>query len=146
MKAYYVPGWPGNLNGHTAVTPHRNRSAGSGALQYKDGVTGQPGTKAIPVDPVVPSPDQGDLALAGLSRTADAPLVIYPNLYYARPQAAYWPGAGMPVSYQSDNLLPVPAVDPRGLPSTQYMPVSNGIWRGQKAIVQPPVTPSWYGQ
>ena len=146
MKFYFVPGWPGNVRGQASVTPYFNRHAGSGALQYKDGVTGQPGTQGIPVDPIVPSPDPGDIALMGLSRTSDAPLTIYPNLYWARPQRAYRPGAGMPVSYQSDNLMPVPAVDPRGLPSAQYMPVSNGIWRGHKSITQPPVTPRWNTQ
>lgn len=115
MIRYQVPGWPGQVQGHAAVTPHFTRPAGSGAMQYKDGVTGRPGTTAIPVRPVIPSPDIGDKAQAGISRSSDAPDAFYPNQYWARPERAYWPGAGMPVSVQSDNLMPVPATDPRGV-------------------------------
>ena len=115
MIRYQVPGWPGQVQGHAAVTPHFTRPAGSGAMQYKDGVTGRPGTTAIPVRPVIPSPDIGDKAQAGISRSSDAPDAFYPNQYWARPERAYWPGAGMPVSVQSDNLMPVPATDPRGI-------------------------------
>src|SRR5271156_772807 len=114
---YTVPGWPSSVPGHAAVTPHMNRLAGSGAQQYKDGVTGQPGTQRIPVHPQIPSPDIGDLAQAGLSRSSAAPNWFLPNLYFARPQRSFWPGAGMPVSVQSDNLMPVPATDPRGIPA-----------------------------
>lgn len=140
MKRYTVPGWPASVQGHAAVTPGLTRMAGSGAQQYKDGVTGQPGTQAIPVAPVVPSPDPGDLAQAGLSRSSDAPNVFYPNLYFARPQRAFWPGAGQPVSVQSDNLMPVPAADPRGIPARMASPI---LQRGQKAIRQPQAQPRW---
>jgi hypothetical protein len=112
---YQVPGWPAQVRGHSAVTPHFTRLAGSGAMQYKDGVTGRPGTAGIPVKPVIPSPDVGDKAQAGISRSGDAPNEFYPNQYWARPERAYWPGAGMPVSVGSDNLMPVPATDPRGV-------------------------------
>ena len=44
MIRYQVPGWPGQVQGHSSVTPHFTRAAGSGAMQYKDGVTGRPGT------------------------------------------------------------------------------------------------------
>jgi hypothetical protein len=140
---YTVPGWPSTVLGHSAVTPHLNRMAGSGAQQYKDGVTGQPGTQRIPVAPVIPSPDIGDAANMGLSRSGDAPNWFLPNLYYARPQRAFWPGAGMPVSVRSDNLMPVPATDPRGIPARLSMPI---VQRGQAQIKQrPPVTvwPDW---
>lgn len=140
MKFYQVPGWPAQLPGHSAVTPALVRMAASGAQGYKDGVTGQPGTRGIPVQPVIPSPDMGDIALMGLSRSGDAPNLIYPNLYYARPQAAFWPGAGMPVSVQSDNLMPVPAVDPRGIPSAMYKPINQ---RGQSQIQALPNMPKW---
>jgi hypothetical protein len=140
VKRYTVPGWPAKQPGHTAVTPHLNRMAASGAQQYKDGLTGQPGTQAIPVHPVVPSPDVGDKAQSGLSRSGDAPNSFFPNLYYARPQRGYWPGAGMPVSVVSDNLMPVPAVDPRGIPARLSMPI---LQRGQKQIRQPQAQPRW---
>jgi hypothetical protein len=117
VEAYVVPGWPSSVPGHAAVTPHLNRMAASGAVAYKDGVTGQPGTQTIPV--TGPGVEQGKSSQArmGLSRTSDAPPWFLPNLYYARPEAAFWPGAGMPVSIRSDNLMPVPATDPRGIPA-----------------------------
>lgn len=140
MKRYTVPGWPATVPGHSAVTPSMTRMAGGGAQQYKDGLTGQPGTQAIPVKPVIPSPDAGDIAQMGLSRSSDAPDVFYPNLYYARPQRAFWPGAGMPVSVQSDNLMPVPAADPRGIPARLSIPI---VQRGQQQIRQPEAMPRW---
>lgn len=138
---YEVPGWPAKLAGHAAVTPNLTRLAGSGAQQYKDGVTGQPGTQAIPVGSVyAPSPDWGDIAQMGLSRTNDAPNVFYPNLYFARPQGQFWPGAGMPVSRLSDNLMPVPATDPRGIPAVLAVPLSQ---RGNQQIRQPATLVQW---
>jgi hypothetical protein len=140
VKRYTVPGWPATQPGHTAITPNLTRMAASGAQQYKDGLTGQPGTQAIPVHPVIPSPDIGDTAQSGRSRSGDAPNHFFPNLYYARPQRGYWPGAGMPVSLVSDNLMPVPAVDPRGIPARLSMPI---VQRGRKQIVQPQAQPRW---
>jgi hypothetical protein len=141
VKRYTVPGWPATVPGHAAVTPHLNRMAASGAMQYKDGLTGQPGTQAIPVAPVIPSPDLGDLAQAGVSRSSDAPDHFFPNLYYARPERGFWPGAGQPVSVRSDNLMPVPAADPRGIPARLAAPI---LQRGQQAIRQPQAMPRWH--
>jgi hypothetical protein len=134
--------WPAAQPGHTALTPGFTRPAGSGAQAYKQQVSGQPGTQAIPVTPLdkVPSPDSGDIALMGLSRSSDAPNVFYPNQYYVRSPISERPGAGMPVSVYSDNLMPVPAVDPRGIPSTQFMPVNQ---RGQVQIQTRPQLPKW---
>ena len=140
MKRYTVPGWPRTVAGHAAVMPALVRMAASGAQQYKDGLTGQPGTQAVPVHPVIPSPDTGDKAMSGISRSGDAPDHFFPNLYYARPQRGYWPGAGMPVSVRSDNLMPVPAVDPRGIPARLAVPV---VQRGQKQVRQPQARPRW---
>ena len=139
MRWYTLPGWPARVQGHAAAMPGLTRPPGSGT-QYKDGVTGRPGTQGIPVHPVVPSPDFGDIALMGFSRSSDAPDMFYPNQYWARPEAAYWPGAGMPVSYRSDNLMPVPAVDPRGIPARLAVPV---VQRGQKQVRQPQAQPRW---
>jgi hypothetical protein len=134
--------WPAGQPGHTALTPAYVRYAASGAQAYKQQVSGQPGTQAIPVTPLdkVPSPDAGDIALMGLSRSSDAPNVFYPNLYFNRAPITERPGAGMPVSVYSDNLMPVPAVDPRGIPSTQYMPINQ---RGQVQIQTRPLLPKW---
>lgn len=140
---YTVPGWPSQVSGHSAVTPHMNRLAGSGAQQYKDGVTGQPGTQRIPVVPVIPSPDVGDQVSMGLSRSGDAPNWFLPNLYFARPQRDFWPGAGMPVGIEDDDLMPVPATDPRGVPARLATPI---VQRGQRQIkARTPLTvwPDW---
>jgi hypothetical protein len=138
VEAYTVPGWPRAVLGHSAVTPALTRPAGSGSVTYKDGVTGWPGTQAIPVQPPrVPSPDVGDLAMAGTARSSDAPDVIRPNLYWARPQAQWWPGAGMPVSYRSDNLMPVPATDPRGIPARLAVPLNLRGSRQVRAVRSP---------
>jgi hypothetical protein len=137
---YTVPGWPSSVQGHSAVTPHMNRYAGSGAQEYKREVTGKPGTQPIPVSPQIPSPDIGDLAQAGLSRSSDAPNYFLPNLYWTRPDREFWPGAGMPVALISDNLMPVPAVDPRGIPAVLARRVTR---RGRKQIAQPAAQPVW---
>lgn len=140
MEGYTVPGWPARVQGHAAVTPHMTRMAGGGALQYKDGVTGQPGTQLIPID-ANPAPQcPAGQAQMGLSRTSDAPNNIRPNLYYARPQRAYYPGAGMPVSVRSDNLMPVPAVDPRGIPAMTQTPFRT---RGASQIKWNPSIVMW---
>jgi hypothetical protein len=137
---YTVPGWPSQLFGHAAVTPHMNRLAASGARQYKDGVTGQPGTQVIPIAPA--QVDQGIVGRAqmGLSRSSDSPSSFRPNLYWARPERDYWPGAGMPVSVQSDNLMPVPATDPRGVPARLARPI---VQRGQAQIKARPTVTVW---
>jgi hypothetical protein len=141
MRLFTVPGWPAKVQGHSAATPGLTRAAGSGAQQYKDGLTGQPGTLGIPVQPVVPSPDPGDLAQAGISRSSDARNVFYPNQYWARPQRGFWPGAGQPVAVTSANMMPVPAVDPRGTASRLSFPI---VQRGQKQIPAIPVAaPRW---
>jgi hypothetical protein len=117
--------------------------AGGGAQQYKDGLTGQPGTQAIPVSTSwVPAGGVSGQAAMGRSRSGDAPGYFYPNLYFARPQRAYWPGAGQPVSVRSDNLMPVPAADPRGIPARLSFPVAQ---RGQQQISQPQAMPTWGG-
>lgn len=136
---YTVPGWPNRQLGHSAVTPNLTRMAGSGAQQFKQAVTGQPGTQAIPVEPVIPDGGRAAQAQMGLSRSGDAPNVFYPNLYWLG-RATRQPGAGMPISVQSDNLMPVPAVDPRGIPSSQFQPINQ---RGQVAIPALPNLPKW---
>jgi hypothetical protein len=132
--------WPAGQPGHPALVPHFTRHAGSGAQQYKQQVEGQPGTRGIPVQPVVPSPDPGDIALMGLSRSSDAPNVFYPNQYYVTAGISERPGAGMPVSVYSDNLMPVPAVDPRGIPATRSALINQ---RGQAQVQSFPLLPRW---
>jgi hypothetical protein len=141
VRWYTLPGWPARVLGHSAATPVPAHPAPGSAYQYKDGVTGWPGTKAIPAPvAVAPSPDWGDIAQMGVSRSSDAPSANYPNLYYVRPERDYWPGAGMPVSYRSDNLMPVPATDPRSVAAPLQTPV---ILRGNQQIAQPAPLIQW---
>lgn len=140
MEAYTVPGWPSAVLGHSAVTPHMNRVAGGGSQQYKDRVTGQPGTQPIPA--VGPGVEQSRTAQAnmGRHRTSDAPPFFLPNLYYTTDGRNYWPGAGQPVAIRSDDLMPVPATDPRGVPARLAMPV---VRRGQRQLRQQATTVTW---
>jgi hypothetical protein len=116
---YTVPGVPPQL-ASTAFTPHLNRHAATGAQRYKYALHGSPGTVGIPAPTrdTAPSPDPGDLALAGTSRSPDAPDVWYPTQYF-QGVAIERPGAGMPVRVYDPTqpgpttLLPVPAVDYR---------------------------------
>jgi hypothetical protein len=137
---YTVPGWPASLLGHAAVTPHLNRLAGSGAVQYKDGVTGQPGTLPIPAPGPGVEQSRSGQAQMGLSRSSDSPPWFRPNLYYARPERDFWPGAGMPVRIRSDNLMPVPARDPRGIPARLAAPI---VQRGNRQIASRPTVTTW---
>ena len=125
---YTVPGIEaGPAAGLTAFTPAFHRHAASSAQSYKYAARGYPGTRAIPQtarrDTQI-SPDEGDRAAAGTSRSSDAPDAIWPNQYY-QAYAAEYPGAGMPVRYYSPTmpgattLLPVPAQDWRGLYQSQ---------------------------
>lgn len=137
---YTVPGWPSSVTGHSAVTPHMTRLAGSGARQYMDGVTGQPGTVAHPAAGPGVEQSRTAQAMSGLSRTSDSPASFRPNQYYAQPERDFAPGAGMPISRVSDNLMPVPAADPRGIPARLAQPIAQ---RYNRQIHQPPVLVMW---
>jgi hypothetical protein len=121
------------------------RGAMWGSIQYKDGITGQPGTVRAPVGvPPVPSGPSANghpaaQAQGGLSYSAYCS-GLYPNLYFARPERQFWPGAGMPVSVVSDNLMPVPATDPRGVNAPLMVPVTL---RGQRQVFQPATLVQW---
>jgi hypothetical protein len=127
------------VRGHAAVTPHMNRYAASGAAAYKDGVTGHPGTWAAPAGgPPVPS-DKTSAAMMGTSRS-EYGQGYRPNVYWARPEAQFWPGAGMPVAVASDNLMPVPATDPRGVPARMAIPI---VQRGAHQVASQPALGTW---
>jgi len=139
VRWYTLPGWPARVLGQAAAMPVPARPPGS-AVHYKGDTTGHPGTVGVPVLPVVPSPDFGDIALMGVSRSSDAPNLIYPNQYWARPEPWFWPGAGMPVSYQSDNMMPVPATDPRSVNAPLQVPLTM---RGVRDVKQPASLVQW---
>jgi hypothetical protein len=123
--------------GHSAVTPALVRMASGGAQEYKTKLVGQPGTQGIPVSGTVVDQGRVGQAQMGLGRASDAPDMVYPQRYYVAGLTER-PGAGMPISVYSDNLMPVPAVDPRGIPSSQFQPINQ---RGQRAVNWAPAMP-----
>jgi hypothetical protein len=121
---FSVPGVPPEAaKGITAFAPHFNRQAASGAQSYKYAVSGFPGTRGIPMqarENTQISPDYGDLAQAGTSRSSDAPDAFYPNQYYQRYIAEYAGGPDVTTTavYSPQfpgltTLLPIPAEDGR---------------------------------
>jgi hypothetical protein len=128
----------GSALGLSAFLPHFNRLAASGAQCYKYRVTGHPGTAAIRVSPsrqgIPPSPDPGDMALMGTSRSADAPDAIWPNLYYTAPDSYFDRPGGTahvqvynPVRPQDTTMIPVPAVDLQGVYRARSATLAGGI-------------------
>ena len=126
----------------SAFMPHFTRAAGSGAVRYKAAVRGQPGTQAIPA-PTTNIPRGGVVgqALMGTARSSDAPDFIWPNLYFeANLDGSGTMGPVTPVRIYSDNLMPVPAADPRGIPARLAQPIAQ---RYNRQIRQPPVLVMW---
>lgn len=129
------------VGGTSAFTPGLTRGAGTGAQQYKDDLTGEPGTMAIPAPTrdTAPSPDLGDLAQAGWARSSDAPDTWFPQKWFQRTLKGN-PGPVTPVRIYSDNMLPVPAVDPRGHGALMARPA---VFLGQNQLAQPRTQPGW---
>lgn len=137
MPRYKVTGLPAEASrGLSAFFPHLNRLAASGAQQYKDGVSGYPGTRAIAVSgiPFAPSPDLGDIAQMGLSRAGDAPPAFWPNLYWALPERNYRPGLLVqmydPTQPWLTTHVPVPALSYRQAYLAQSAALAQGIQPG----------------
>jgi hypothetical protein len=143
MPRYQVTGIPAQLAsgeclGLSAFLPHFNRLAASGAQSYKGGVTGHPGTARIPVMParqgIPPSPDPGDMALMGTSRSSDAPDSIWPNQYWVTTDP-FWDTSGgtarvevyTPTRPQDTTMIPVPAVDLRSVYQSRSATLAGGI-------------------
>lgn len=114
---YSVPGVPaGPAAGITAFLPHFNRAAAGGAQSYKYGVHDGPG-KIHPVSTrdTAPSPDVGDMAQAGTSRSSDCPDIWCIDDYNLTGNRYERPGAGMPIQFYSPTqpglttVLPIPA-------------------------------------
>jgi hypothetical protein len=134
--------------GLSAFLPHFHRLAASGAQAYKAQVSGFPGTKGIPVSPlrkgIPPSPDLGDIAQMGMSRSSDAPNSLWPNLYYVTPEPGFWPGAGMPVQMynpvrpQDTTMIPVPARDLRASLQSRAATLAGGIDNDRRRAVNQP--------
>jgi hypothetical protein len=136
---YTVPGIPAGAQ-LSAFMPYATRMCGSGAQQYKNAVEGQPGTQAIPAPTAnnVPGGLVGQ-AMMGTARSTDAPDMWYPQEYY-QCYLTEQPGAGMPIAVYSDNLMPVPAKDPRGTGALLARRIRQS---SRVQIGQPRVIPSW---
>jgi hypothetical protein len=139
---YVVPGVPAGARA-SAFMPHWNKYAASGAQQYKAAVDGNPGTLAVPAPTsnTQISPDPGDKAQMGTARSSDAPDVWYPTKYFEQSLDGNGTmGPVTPVRIYTDNLLPVPAVDPRGVSARLSRPVNQ---RGQRQVTMPRALPTW---
>lgn len=94
-------------------------------------VTGQPGTQGIPAP--YPAPGQVanvggvDYLPSGLSASQYMPPRWYPTLYYRQQHLSRSIGG---VCVYSDNLMPIPARDPRGIPAGAIGPSAFAAYRG----------------
>lgn len=119
MPRYRVTGLPPKAAaGLSAFFPHYTRLAGSGAQQYKDGVTGRPGSPGISIQMQAnPTPDLTSLAFKGTASSSDAPWEFFPGQYFAMPERNYRPGLLVqvydPTAPQNTTMIPVPAVSGR---------------------------------
>jgi hypothetical protein len=107
-----------------------------------EGVVGQPGTQGVPAP--YPPPGQVtaggvDFLPSGLSASQYMPPRWYPQLHY-RAQHLYRAIGG--VSVYSDNLMPVPATDPRGLPVGAIGPAAFAAGRGAAGTPTTPARPN----
>lgn len=123
------------------LIPAPARSAGSWSSWGT--LTGEPGTRPVAAPAPVPGTDrelaaQANAGIIGLP-SSSVPQEIYPALYFQRP--ALNPALAPPVSYVSDNALPVPAVDPRGLPAVMATPPPR--IGGQSQVVSPYAVQNW---
>ena len=121
--------------GSTAFMPLRALTQSvmdvSTAQGTPEDVTGQPGTQGIPA----PYPAPGQLGVnngldflpSGLSASQYLPARWYPSLYY-RQQHLFRSIGG--VSVYSDNIMPIPAADPRGIPIGAQGPSAFAAYRG----------------
>lgn len=122
---------PGTKLGAAAVpplSPDRNAWQARGRIGL---------AKSIPAPPPGGVPqDRTALAIgAHDSRSSDSPNVFNPFMYWvAGPQIL------LPVSWVSDNQLPVPATDPRGTPAVM---ARRPVFRGQQQVTQPRATVSY---
>lgn len=118
-------------------------AATTAVVAYKGDVIGQPGTLGIPAAP-------SDFGTAGQTvngvsvrgagsgysqGSGTMPPVWYPQLYFER-RLTETPE----VSIYSDNQMPVPAADPRGVAARMARPAQ---FMGQAQLTQPKAMPKW---
>jgi hypothetical protein len=121
---------------------------GFGSWSSAGRVHGQPGTEQVPA-PAPAAVQQDNAYPQGSQRSSRyAPDAIYPALYYQASSEATGPNGSPGIIYNtsqisrvSDNALPVPAVDPRGLPAVMVTPPPKV--GGQGTIGQPYAVQNW---
>ena len=96
-------------------------------------IAGSPGTDAIssPRPGGVPQGVTHRNAGNALHASDQAPEVWFPGVYYYGSDSMQTPGQ---VSYLSDNQMPMPAIDPRGLPSVAQV---RPVFLGQTQVQEP---------
>lgn len=118
----------------SALTPGMTRPAQ--AWSSRGPIFGQPGTMAVsaPRPSAIPN-DRTAQASMGVSRSSDAPPVIFPSIYYIAGVQEH-----APVSRVSDNQMPIPAMRPDArIPSDPYVTRKGG----NRQIYQPQIVPTW---
>ena len=106
------------------------------AYQSHAAVNGSPGTDPIPQPRPGGVPQGVKYGVgSGYHISAQAPEVGFPGIYYYESDSMQTPGQ---VSYLSDNQMPLPAIDPRGLPSVAQV---RPVFMGQTQIAQPAQNP-----
>jgi hypothetical protein len=146
--AYGIPPEPVPSQTPTAPTPAGtwlipSPAQGAGSWSSWGTLNGDPGTKAIAAPAPVPGTDtnltaQAQAGIIGMP-SSKVPQEIFPSLYYQQP--LYNPALAPPVSYVSDNALPVPAIDPRGLPAVMATPPPR--IGGGRQVVSPYAVQNW---
>ena len=150
-------------NGATAFMPLRAMTPSVMDISRSQGTpedqVGQPGTQGIPAPYPMgtpPGPAQ-PYFLGGTNRSWNAPARWYPSLFYRAQHLSRGIGG---VAVYSDNLMPMPAVDPRGLPVGGIGPAAFAAYRGltptrparpnrwvgglgQRQVLWPKRTPEW---
>lgn len=116
---------------------------GFGSWSSRGSLNGEPGTRAVPAPAPLPGTDREltAQALAGQIGTPSSEVLqqFYPALYYQQPLLN--PALAPLVSVVSDNALPVPAIDPRGLPAVMATPPPR--IGGQNQVVSPYAVQNW---
>ena len=103
------------------------------AFQSHALVNGSPGTDPIPVERAQGVPQGIKYRNNGnaLHASDQAPDVFFPGVYYYGPDSMQIPGK---ISYLSDNQMPLPAIDPKGLPSVAQV---RPTFQGETQVKQP---------
>lgn len=141
MPRYRVTGLPPVAQyGLSAFFPYFTRLAGSGAQEYKDGLTGRPGQPGIPITMQAgPVADLTAMAQKGRASSQDAPWKIYPGQYFALPERNYRPGLLVqmytPTAPELTTMIPVPAVSGRQHRLKKSANEAGGIRSGSRRQV-----------